>query len=107
MTYSFIFYFFFLMIRRPPRSTLFPYTTLFRSVVGHTHITIQSLGNDIATTTPPDAGTFAFFKGINDAGDGNGGLSAAVAGGPAPRGLPGFSFAKVKKNTNRTPAGKL
>src|SRR5260370_11161695 len=24
--------FFFLMIRRPPRSTLFPYTTLFRSI---------------------------------------------------------------------------
>src|SRR3712207_9070333 len=34
--YSFIYlrfmvFFFFLMIRRPPRSTLFPYTTLFRS----------------------------------------------------------------------------
>src|SRR2546429_3422293 len=34
-------FFFFLMIRRPPRSTLFPYTTLFRStlsqagMVGH------------------------------------------------------------------------
>src|SRR2546427_10644367 len=27
------FCFFFLMIRRPPRSTLFPYTTLFRSVL--------------------------------------------------------------------------
>src|SRR3712207_7032443 len=27
--------FFFLMIRRPPRSTLFPYTTLFRSGVKH------------------------------------------------------------------------
>src|SRR5260221_14663262 len=27
----FFFLFFFLMIRRPPRSTLFPYTTLFRS----------------------------------------------------------------------------
>src|SRR2546430_17722362 len=27
------FVFFFLMIRRPPRSTLFPYTTLFRSPV--------------------------------------------------------------------------
>src|SRR5258708_34943133 len=27
------FHFFFLMIRRPPRSTLFPYTTLFRSVL--------------------------------------------------------------------------
>src|SRR5258708_40080801 len=30
--YPHVFYlFFFLMIRRPPRSTLFPYTTLFRS----------------------------------------------------------------------------
>src|SRR5882724_12324963 len=28
---SFFLSFFFLMIRRPPRSTLFPYTTLFRS----------------------------------------------------------------------------
>src|SRR2546430_11349566 len=38
--------FFFLMIRRPPRSTLFPYTTLFRSVehvakaLGHTSAAI-------------------------------------------------------------------
>src|SRR4030066_571768 len=32
--------FFFLMIRRPPRSTLFPYTTLFRSDAG------PALGND-------------------------------------------------------------
>src|SRR2546428_8534623 len=29
---AFSYFFFFLMIRRPPRSTLFPYTTLFRSV---------------------------------------------------------------------------
>src|SRR5256885_10927318 len=29
-----LFLFFFLMIRRPPRSTLFPYTTLFRSQDG-------------------------------------------------------------------------
>src|SRR2546426_745797 len=29
--YPLHFFFFFLMIRRPPRSTLFPYTTLFRS----------------------------------------------------------------------------
>src|SRR5256885_12723076 len=29
-------FFFFLMIRRPPRSTLFPYTTLFRS--GHVRV---------------------------------------------------------------------
>jgi len=53
-------------------------------IVGHTHVTIQSLGDNIATTTPPDAGTFAFFKGINDAGDGNGGLSATVTGGLPP-----------------------
>src|SRR2546423_8870539 len=32
MTSNYIRLFFFLMIRRPPRSTLFPYTTLFRSV---------------------------------------------------------------------------
>src|SRR5471030_3349255 len=29
--YDIFVFFFFLMIRRPPRSTLFPYTTLFRS----------------------------------------------------------------------------
>src|SRR3712207_9008510 len=30
--------FFFLMIRRPPRSTLFPYTTLFRSFISYSNI---------------------------------------------------------------------
>src|SRR5690349_22532037 len=33
MSFFLVFVFFFLMIRRPPRSTLFPYTTLFRSHV--------------------------------------------------------------------------
>src|SRR2546422_5884818 len=33
MLSHFLYFFFFLMIRRPPRSTLFPYTTLFRSPV--------------------------------------------------------------------------
>src|SRR5260370_9706149 len=33
MTFHKLHVFFFLMIRRPPRSTLFPYTTLFRSRV--------------------------------------------------------------------------
>src|SRR2546430_17316364 len=36
------FLFFFLMIRRPPRSTLFPYTTLFRSQV--LQILVHELG---------------------------------------------------------------
>src|SRR2546422_11764818 len=39
------FIFFFLMIRRPPRSTLFPYTTLFRSG-------LQAVGLE----TPPQGG---------------------------------------------------
>src|SRR3712207_7331733 len=34
-------YFFFLMIRRPPRSTLFPYTTLFRSAVDRYHLALD------------------------------------------------------------------
>src|SRR2546428_14090606 len=33
--------FFFLMIRRPPRSTLFPYTTLFRSWLDRSHRNFQ------------------------------------------------------------------
>src|SRR5437764_3777392 len=44
---SFFFLFFFLMIRRPPRSTLFPYTTLFRSV--HWAIS-DSTGTAISTS---------------------------------------------------------
>ncbi len=35
-------YFFFLMIRRPPRSTLFPYTTLFRSAQLEEKLATQS-----------------------------------------------------------------
>src|SRR2546427_5651918 len=33
--------FFFLMIRRPPRSTLFPYTTLFRSRIRPARLRVQ------------------------------------------------------------------
>src|SRR5687768_18007260 len=36
---------FFLMIRRPPRSTLFPYTTLFRSSDSGAWITVGSASN--------------------------------------------------------------
>jgi transcription initiation factor TFIID subunit 15 len=50
-------------------------------VVGHTHVTVQDLGNSLNPSTPPDPTQFAFFKGINDAGNGKGGLAATVAGG--------------------------
>src|SRR2546429_9950872 len=39
--------FFFLMIRRPPRSTLFPYTTLFRSTGNSRPVILRAL------VTPP------------------------------------------------------
>src|SRR2546426_1492621 len=38
--------FFFLMIRRPPRSTLFPYTTLFRSVRRANDLPLEHLAED-------------------------------------------------------------
>src|SRR3712207_8871570 len=41
--------FFFLMIRRPPRSTLFPYTTLFRS-----HLTELGVPYGTATYAAPE-----------------------------------------------------
>src|SRR2546421_1489896 len=53
------FFFFFLMIRRPPRSTLFPYTTLFRSVLlgenrggvlGGVDVLAVDLGDHVAGT---------------------------------------------------------
>src|SRR2546422_3416432 len=41
-----VLFFFFLMIRRPPRSTLFPYTTLFRSLDGSGRILAGARGAD-------------------------------------------------------------
>src|SRR3712207_7592578 len=44
--------FFFLMIRRPPRSTLFPYTTLFRSLQLHhpvARLVPRRSGRDVGT----------------------------------------------------------
>src|SRR5574344_2571338 len=38
--------FFFLMIRRPPRSTLFPYTTLFRSNLGFMYSDVEGIPQD-------------------------------------------------------------
>src|SRR5256885_11816955 len=55
--------FFFLMIRRPPRSTLFPYTTLFRShAMGAGSDSPKRIGDGetaIAMTMPVHANCFA------------------------------------------------
>jgi hypothetical protein len=50
-------------------------------VIGHTHVTVQDMGASLNPTTALDATQFAFFKGINDAGNGKGLLSATVTGG--------------------------
>jgi len=51
------------------------------NIIGHTHVTVQDLGKSLNPQTPPDPTQFAFFKGINDAGNGKGLLQAVVAGG--------------------------
>src|SRR5258707_11588165 len=59
LTYSLLFvrhvckllYFFFLMIRRPPRSTLFPYTTLFRSIMKLGSIFASAAGSSGGNST--------------------------------------------------------
>src|SRR2546430_9944411 len=43
--------FFFLMIRRPPRSTLFPYTTLFRSEISAARVHHRDARQESAATT--------------------------------------------------------
>lgn len=50
-------------------------------IVGHTHVTVQDLGSSLNPTQPLDPTQFAFFKGINDAGNGKGTLAAEVKGG--------------------------
>src|SRR5256884_1799670 len=56
---SLILCFFFLMIRRPPRSTLFPYTTLFRSIAMITSGPLDNwwhnaYGLDVKVLSPPN-----------------------------------------------------
>src|SRR5256885_9518905 len=55
--------FFFLMIRRPPRSTLFPYTTLFRSRAEH-----ESGGNGGKSKTGRHSGLQFYIGGFGDFG---------------------------------------
>src|SRR2546428_1753006 len=55
---SAVVHFFFLMIRRPPRSTLFPYTTLFRSQYDSVYIPRDSF-TEITTLTSVDLAEFS------------------------------------------------
>src|SRR3712207_8108946 len=75
--------FFFLMIRRPPRSTLFPYTTLFRSDVNPCSrtapcktyagaISKTARDGEISTLDPGGFGTITITKSITINGGGAG-----------------------------------
>src|SRR2546429_7239287 len=61
-------FFFFLMIRRPPRSTLFPYTTLFRSNLAQSFnavgavVALLVVGPLILTATAPSAAELAGLR---------------------------------------------
>src|SRR5687768_18155033 len=52
---------FFLMIRRPPRSTLFPYTTLFRSEVAQ----VGNTRDEAARGRDNIAAAFTVWEGLN------------------------------------------
>src|SRR5258708_8523177 len=56
------------MIRRPPRSTLFPYTTLFRSVAGKSPLDPEEAVR--RTTRGPRRKRFYAHAGVVDAPDG-------------------------------------
>src|SRR2546430_13544562 len=47
-------FFFFLMIRRPPRSTLFPYTTLFRSLAAEVEVEPGLLRDRVESRAAPE-----------------------------------------------------
>ncbi|KAF1735625.1 hypothetical protein CRV24_004551 [Beauveria bassiana] len=53
-------------------------------IIGHTHVTVQDTGRGLNPQQPLNPQEFVFFKGINDAGNGQGLLSAKVAGGLPP-----------------------
>src|SRR3712207_9505915 len=54
-------FFFFLMIRRPPRSTLFPYTTLFRSYARSRRWALRREGLMLLLATLTVGGTVAMY----------------------------------------------
>jgi hypothetical protein len=50
-------------------------------IIGHTHFTVQDLGSSLEPSKAPDPVAFVFFKGVNDAGNGQGLLTADITGG--------------------------
>src|SRR2546427_12765929 len=89
------------MIRRPPRSTLFPYTTLFRSRPG-----VASLDDQILAELQPCLEDGRPFAGTYDVGNGHLTLGARVAGRVAERygsaGLPAGNARAQRRSEEHT-----
>src|SRR2546422_10577177 len=73
--------FFFLMIRRPPRSTLFPYTTLFRSpekAGSYFSEGLRAVGQGFLGEPPPPCGSFLLDRKSTRLNSSHGYISYAV-----------------------------
>src|SRR2546422_1854524 len=66
--------FFFIMIRRPPRSTLFPYTTLFRSCDAGTAALEQGIGRNRSTVNEQLDGVGGGLQRVQRAKQADGGI---------------------------------
>src|SRR5216683_4736524 len=73
--------FFFLMIRRPPRSTLFPYTTLFRSDAIAAHAPASIVGRHIHLGVDTSVGELDLRVGPLETGGGERLVNASALGG--------------------------
>src|SRR5258706_5126624 len=81
------------MIRRPPRSTLFPYTTLFRSILRATTAALSNIpprpdGALGLRVVAPDAAIAALIRGPIEEGRGRGGSSREAGRGSSHKPLP-------------------
>src|SRR2546430_9324949 len=86
------------MIRRPPRSTLFPYTTLFRSAATR-RLYRDLLG--LAETGTGKGGHIVFFSAGVHHHDVSCELARAEGAGPQPKGVPGlYHIARSEEHTS-------
>src|SRR5256886_10294427 len=89
------------MIRRPPRSTLFPYTTLFRSRPG-----VESLDEEILRVLGPRLENGRPFAGVYDIGNHHLTAGARIAGRIAQRhgstGLPEGDRKSTRLNSSHS-----
>lgn len=68
-------------------------------IIGHTHVTIETLPDGVTQTTPLDSRDFVFFKGINDAAAG--GVASAAVDDGLPAGA--YRVCSINSSSNHQP----